>query len=160
MSHHRPTLRCHRGLCRLAALLVSCFHNARAWVDLLATSRANGADLNVNIVTGFRATSTLPQELAEQYYKWSQSVFEALLASFDRGDLLVYCRLYCQILYNASRVMKIPKTIPLMVAASYSLPAAGSIFVEGYGWKAMPPVSLLYLTIFASSAIFCGTCWA
>lgn len=67
--------------------------------------------------------------------------------------LPVYCLLYCQILYNASSAMKIPNTMPLTVAALYSSSAVGSVFVAGYGCGFAPAVSLLYLMIFAKSAI-------
>jgi hypothetical protein len=79
-----------------------------------------------------------------------------LIASNWWYSLPVYCRLYCQILYSASSAMKIPKAMLLMVAASYSFPAVGSVSVRGNGWKFKPPLSLLYLTIFASSVIFVG----
>jgi len=52
--------------------------------------------------------------------------------------------------------MKIPKTRPLIVAASYSLPLVGSVLVGGNGWKSKPLLSLLYLTIFECSIIFGG----
>jgi hypothetical protein len=52
--------------------------------------------------------------------------------------------------------MKIPKTKPLIVAASYSLPLVAAVLVEGNGWKFKPLLSLLYLTIFECSIILDG----
>jgi hypothetical protein len=46
--------------------------------------------------------------------------------------------------YNDSNAMKIPKTIPLIVAALYSLEAAGSELVGAYGKRVLFAVSFLH----------------
>jgi hypothetical protein len=56
-------------------------------------------------------------------------------------------------LYNARRAIKIPNTMPLTVAALYSVPAEGFRFVDGEGWRLAMALSLLYFMIFPTTAI-------